>query len=158
MNLKDLKATLALHPDALPRCTLPDGDQIPAHFHITEVGHVAKRFIDCGGQLHETRHSCLLQTHVGGDVEHRLTAGRLAHILQLGERVLPHDDLQVEVEYDCCVTAQYPVATADYRGGRIEIQLGEKHTDCLAKERCGMDGEGCAPATDDRAGVTAGCC
>ena len=50
MKLRDLKATLTLHPDALPRFILPDGDQIPAHYHITEVGHVTKRFIDCGGK------------------------------------------------------------------------------------------------------------
>ena len=147
MKLKDLKATLALHPDVLPRFILPDGDQIPAHFHITEVGHVAKRFIDCGGKLHDTTDTCLLQTYVADDVDHRLTAGRFAKILQLGDKVLPHDDLEVEVEYDCCVVAQYPIATAELNGEHIDLQLGEKHTDCLAREKCGIDGEGCAPAT-----------
>ncbi len=65
MKLSALKSILGQQPDAMPRFILPDGDQIPAHFHITEVGHVAKRFIDCGGKLHETAHTCLLQTHVG---------------------------------------------------------------------------------------------
>ena len=64
MKLNELKATLALAPDALPRFILPDGDVVPAHFHITEVGHVAKRFIDCGGTLHDTTDTCLLQTYV----------------------------------------------------------------------------------------------
>ena len=136
MKLKDLKATLALHPETQPRFTLPDGDQIPAHFHITEVGHIAKRFIDCGGTLHGTRDTCLLQTYVADDVEHRLDARTFAKILQLGDQVLPHDDLEVEVEYDCCVVAQYPIASAEFSGDYIEIQLGEKHTDCLAKELC----------------------
>ena len=27
--------------------TLPDGSLIPQHFHITEVGQLDKRFIDC---------------------------------------------------------------------------------------------------------------
>ena len=145
MKLKDLKATLALHPDALPRFTLPDGDQIPAHFHITEVGHVAKRFIDCGGKLHDRKDTCLLQTWVADDYEHRLTAGRFARILQLGDLVLPHDDLEVEVEYDCCVVAQYPIASAEFTGEHIELQLGEKHTACLARKR-------------SRTEETAGCC
>ena len=135
MKLKELKATLALYPDARPRFTLPDGDQIPAHFHITEVGHVTKRFIDCGGKLHGRKDTCLLQTWVADDVEHRLTAGRFAKILQLGDEVLPHDDLDVEVEYDCCVVAQYPIASAEFTGEHIEIQLGEKRTACLARER-----------------------
>lgn len=159
MKLKDLKATLALHPDALPRFILPDGDQIPAHFHITEVGHVAKRFIDCGGKLHDTTDTCLLQTYVANDVEHRLTAGTFAKILQLGDQVLPHDDLDVQVEYDCCVVAQYPIATAELNGDHLELQLGEKHTACLAKDRCGIDGNGCdSEAGAEASGVTAGGC
>ena len=158
MKLKDLKATLALHPDALPRFILPDGDQIPAHFHITEVGHVTKRSIDCGGKLHDTADTCLLQTYVADDVEHRLTAGKFAKILQLGDRVLPHNDLEVEVEYDCCVVAQYPVATAELSGSHIEIRLGEKHTDCLAKEKCGIGGERCGSDSDAGETAVAGAC
>lgn len=160
MRLKDLKATLALHPDALPRLILPDGDQIPAHFHITEVGHVAKRFVDCGGTLHDTTDTCLLQTYVADDVDHRLRAGTFAKILQLGDQVLPHDELEVEVEYDCCVVAQYPVASARFVGDHIDIQLGEKHTDCLAKARCGIDGDRCGgeSKTADMPAAVATCC
>ena len=142
MKLSDLKAALRSHPDVLPRFILPDGDQIPAHFHITEVGHITKRFIDCGGTLHATAHTCLLQTYVAEDFEHRLTAGRFATILDLGDKILPHDDLEVEVEYDCCVVAQYPIASAQFTGKRLDLQLGEKHIDCLAKEKCGID-SGC---------------
>ena len=157
MKLRDLKATLALHPDTLPRFTLPDGDQIPAHFHITEVGHVTKRFIDCGGKLHERTDTCLLQTWVNDDdADHRLTAGTFAKILQLGEPVLPHDDLEVEVEYDCCVVAQYPIVSAQFTGGLVDLQLGEKHTDCLAKERCGVDGR--CSSDEATPAVAASCC
>lgn len=148
MKLSELKSLLRTHPDAFPRFVLPDGDQIPAHFHITEVGHVAKRFIDCGGRLHETHHTCLLQTYVADDVDHRLDAGRCAKILELGAKVLPSDDLEVEVEYDCCVVAQYPITSMQFTGTHLEFQLGSKQTDCLAKEKCGID-SGCA---------TTGCC
>ena len=155
MKLKVLKATLADHPAAFPRFILPDGDVIPAHFHITEVGHITKRFIDCGGTLHDKTDTCLLQTYVADDVEHRLTAGTFAKILQLGDQVLPHDDLDVEVEYDCCVVAQYPIASAAADGDYIDLQLGEKHTDCLAKEKCGIDGQGCGSSAEAE---PAGCC
>ncbi len=140
MKLSDLKSLLRSQPSASPRLHLPDGDQVPAHFHITEVGHVAKRFIDCGGLLHDRTDTCLLQTWVGDDVDHRLTGGRLGKILDLGAKVLPHDDVEVEVEYDCCVTAQYPIASATIAGEHIEIQLGEKHTDCLARTRHAAEG------------------
>jgi hypothetical protein len=47
-------------------------------------------------------------------------------------------------------------------GDRIEIQLGEKHTDCLAKAKCGIDGSGCgSPAREDveaTNAVTSACC
>ncbi len=138
MKLNEMKALLRLHPDAPTRLLLPDGDEIPTHFHLTEVGHVAKRFVDCGGTLHDTTETCLLQTYVATDVEHRLVAGTFAKILDLGQAVLPSDDLEVEVEYDGCVTAQYPVASGLFTGGQVDFQLAEKHTDCLAKEKCGI--------------------
>jgi len=28
---------------------LEDGTFVPEHFHVTEVGQIAKNFIDCGG-------------------------------------------------------------------------------------------------------------
>lgn len=161
MKLKELKTLLARHPEARPQFILPDGDVIPAHFHITEVGHVTKRLIDCGGTLHERSETCLLQTYVADDVEHRLDAGTFAKILELGKQVLPHDELEVEVEYDCCVVAQYPIASAAFAGELIEIQLGEKHTDCLAKEKCGIGVEdSCCGGADDVAVAVsaAGCC
>lgn len=135
MKLSELKVILRAHPKAEVRFTLPDGDPIPAHFHITEVGHVAKRFIDCGGKFHDTSETCLLQTHVGTDTDHRLAAGRLAEILELGAKVLPHDDLDVEVEYDCCVVAQYPIASVDLVDARLELRLVPRHTACLAAAR-----------------------
>ena len=158
MKLTELKAILREHPSAYPRFLLPDGDEVPAHFHITEVGHVTKRFIDCGGKLHDRTDTCLLQTYVADDLDHRLNAGTFAKILELGAQVLPHDHMPVEIEYDCCVVAQYPIAEAEFKGEHIEIQLGEKHTDCLAKQQCGMDGEGCAYPGDANKEATGSCC
>ena len=158
MKLTELKSTLRAKSSAYPRFILPDGDHIPAHFHITEVGHVTKRFIDCGGKAHERMDTCLLQTHVAEDVEHRLDAGTFAKILDLGGQVLPDDDLPVEVEYDCCVVAQYPINGAQLNGDYIEFQLSEKHTDCLAKRKCGSDGETCGSNAAVTNQSAAGCC
>lgn len=133
MKLHDLKQILRQYPDSFPRFILPDGDRIPAHFHITDVSHVTKRFIDGGGTPHETTDACLLQTYVADDVDYRLSPDS-----DLGQRVLQHEDLEVEVEYDCCVVAQYPIAAAPSAGDHLKIRLGEKHTDCLAKQKCGI--------------------
>lgn len=154
MKLSELKSLLRLHPAAYLCFVLPDGDQIPSHFHITEVGHVTKRFIDCGGTLHDKTDKCVLQTWVADDLDHRLDARAFAKILDLGAQVLPHDDLEVEVEYDCCVVSQYPIDEARTDGDRIELRLRPKHTDCLARERCGVDG--CGPESETAS--ASGCC
>lgn len=148
MKLHELKSFLSQHPDSAPRFLLPDGDAIPAHFHITEVGHLTKRFIDCGGILHDRRDTCLLQTYVADDLDHRLNAATFAKILDLGTAVLPSEDVEVEVEYDGCVTAQYPLRSAHFAGETVDLQLEAKHTDCLAKEKCGINS----------GGETSGCC
>ena len=90
-----------------------------------------------------------------------MNAGRFAKILQLGAQVLPHDDVEVEVEYDCCVTVQYPVGDVTLSGDHLDIQLGEKHTECLAKKQCGTEEADSGTGKRDVANgevVPAGCC
>ena len=156
MKLNQLKSLLRAHPDALPRFILPDGEQIPAHFHLTEVGHVTKKFVDCGGTFRESE-ACVLQTYVADDFDHRLKANRFADILDLGRPILPGDDLDVEVEWDCCVVSQYPIASAQAADDRLEFQLAARHTDCLAKQKCGIgeNADGCGTAEPATA---AACC
>ncbi len=134
MKLSQLCSVLEQNPNTLPHFILPDGESIPPHAHVTEVGHVVKNFIDCGGVTGMSE-SVVLQTHVGQDVDHRLTSGTFAKILKLGERLLPHDQLEVEVEYDCCVVAQYPVSEVRPAGDYLDLILGKRRTQCLAQER-----------------------
>src|SRR3954468_91630 len=134
MKLSDLRAVLEKHPATFPRFVLPDGDLIPAHAHVTEVGHVAKNFIDCGGMTGRTE-TVLLQTHVGNDIDHRLRSDRFAKILALGERVVPEQNLPVEVEYDCCVVGRYPVSEARVSGIHLDILLDRTKTQCRARQR-----------------------
>ncbi len=153
MNLADLKTALAAHPGRNLALRLPDGDSVPAHFHITEVGHVVKRFIDCGGGTHHDE-TCLLQAWVADDLDHRFTAGKFAGVLEMFANLSPDDSLPVEVEYEDCSITQYPVLSATATDTELVLALGEKHTDCLAKESCGLvpapQNGGCAPGS--------GCC
>ena len=115
MTLNDLQNVLDGNPKLFLRFVLPSGDYIPAHAHVTEVGHLVRNFIDCGG-LTGKEEKVVLQTYVGNDTNHRLTSDRFAKILELGTRVLPNRDLDVEVEYDCCVVSQYPISEARPNG------------------------------------------
>jgi Family of unknown function (DUF6428) len=142
MNLESLKANLRQHPAKNVRFVLPDGDPIPAHFHVTEVGHVVKSFIDCGGTARRLE-TCLLQAWVAeNDPAHRLSTEKLGKILDLSARIVPSDDLEVEVEYEPCAVAQYKVAVAEAAGDELQFQLAHKHTDCLAREACGLSPAG----------------
>jgi len=134
MTLHDLQNTLEANPELFPRFVLPDGDCIPAHAHVTEVGHLVRNFIDCGGQIGKEE-KILLQTHVGNDTDHRLRSDRFAKILELGNRVIPSADLDVDVEYDCCVVAQYPITEATPDGEHLNLILQRGRTQCRARER-----------------------
>src|SRR5438093_12707388 len=134
MTLHDLQNALEANPKQFPRFVLPDGDYIPAHAHVTEVGHVVRNFIDCG-ELTGKEEKILLQTHVGNDTNHRLRSDRFAKILRLGSRVIPSADLDVHVEYDCCVVAQYPIAEARPDGEHLNLILRRGRTPRRARER-----------------------
>lgn len=134
MKLHCLQRIAQDNPAKFPRFILPDGGQIPPHVHLTEVGHVTKNFIDCG-RATGSEETVVLQTHVGNDTDHRLRADRFAQILSSADRVVPRGDLEVEVEYDCCVVSQYPVLETRVSGERLEIILGRKTTHCRERER-----------------------
>ncbi len=157
MNLKELKICLQARPELTLALALPDGRRVPAHYHVTEVGHVAKKFVDCGGTFRATE-ACLLQIYIGSppDDGHRLTAGKLVHILNLADSVLSSDELPVEVEYEDQSVSQYRVVGTGLIGDILTLQLDHKHTDCLAKHKCGIEeGGGCANETAEE---TAACC
>ncbi len=99
MTLHELQNLLSQHADKAFQLRLPGGSTVPVSFHITEVGHVKKSFIDCGGQFHETE-SCQLQAWVGSDEDHRIASGKLAGILRKASFLLPDPEIPVEIEYE----------------------------------------------------------
>ena len=149
MNVQEFKSHLVANPDKFLAFALPDGGFIPAHFHVTEVGHVKKNFVDCGGTRRSTE-SCLLQTWVARDIDHRLNAGKLNGIFAHSHDILPSEELPVEIEYEDYVISQFPVLSATVSDDLIVFHLGLKHTDCLAKELCLPSGDCCSPSS--------GCC
>jgi hypothetical protein len=130
-----LTSALAAAPELPLTVIWPDGEPIESHFHVTEVGRVQRDFVDCGGTVRRLV-TCLIQTWVGDDVDHRLTAGKLLKALAHAAPVLGHEDLPVELEYEACNVVQLVVAAVTRETGRLVLQLGSKHTDCLAKEIC----------------------
>ena len=111
----------------------PGGEPVPRHFHVTEVGVVRKRYIDCGGTSRdESRVS--FQLWYADDFEHRLQPGKLLSIIELAEERLGIDsDQEVEVEYQGDTIGRYGLES-----NGSEFELVALRTDCLAKEKCGI--------------------
>jgi hypothetical protein len=135
MRISELATALSTHPDHTIRFQLPNGELTPAHAHVTEVARISKRFIDCGGTLREES-LCRLQTWVADDYQHRLTAGKLAKILEKGRSILGADDLEVDIEHDLGFVTQLPLRAAESKGSELVLVLTGKNTACLAPELC----------------------
>jgi hypothetical protein len=149
MNLTEFTQIVSTHPDKLMRFVLPNGKAIPAQYHITEVGHVKKDFIDCGGTTRSVS-ACVLQAWIAvNDEDHRLVAAKLASILRLAGKVLPSGEIPVELEYEAPIISQFTISRSEVAADAIVFHLENKHTDCLAKESCGLEGGSCATEESD---------
>lgn len=111
---------------------LPSGELVPRHFHVTEVGKVTKHFIDCGGTV-RNEEVVNFQLWNADDYDHRLHPNKLLSIIELSEKTLGIPDLEIEVEYQGETIGKFGL---DYDGANF--LLTTKHTDCLAREKCGV--------------------
>jgi hypothetical protein len=111
---------------------LENGESVPEHFHVTEVGVVTKDFIDCGGTV---RHEKVanFQLWDADDFEHRLKPGKLLDIIGLSEKILGMEDSEIEVEYQAKTIGKYDLAF----DGKNFVLVSKK-TACLAMDKCGV--------------------
>lgn len=115
---------------------LPNGDLVPSHFHVTEVGKITKNFIDCGGTV-RNEEVANFQLWEANDYDHKLQPEKLVHIIELSEEKLQIPDLEIEVEYQ--IKDTIGKFNLDFDG--TNFLLTSKLTDCLAKDNCGFPTE-----------------
>ena len=138
--------------------TLPDGSLVPNHFHVTEVGQVAKHFIDCGGTVRQEK-KVSFQLWNADDYDHRLHPEKLVKIIALSEEIFNLEGLDIEVEFQ----GEQTIQKFGLEFINNTFQLTSLVTDCLAKDKCGVPepkqklqfsdiqaGDSCAPGS--------GCC
>ncbi|MFK8037247.1 MAG: DUF6428 family protein [Crocinitomicaceae bacterium] len=111
---------------------LSSGEIVPSHFHVTEVGQINKRFIDCGGTL-RNENVVNFQLWEANDYDHRLHPEKLLNIIELSESKLGLSDEEIEVEYQGKTIGKYGL---EYQEGNFILTT--KMTDCLAKDECGV--------------------
>ncbi len=114
---------------------LPNGEIVPHHFHVTEVGKITKNFIDCGGTV-RNEEVANFQLWNANDYDHQLHPEKLLSIIELSEKVLEIGDLEIEVEYQGDTIGKFGL---DFNG--THFLLTTKQTDCLAKDKCGIPDE-----------------
>lgn len=130
MKLSEIKFTLDQLSEV--QFKMPNGEAVPQHFHITEVGVCTKRFIDCGGTL---RNESIInfQLFTAEDFDHRLGTDRLKSIIEIAEKRLGLEDLEIEVEYQKDTIGKYHL---EFNGNTF--LLIPTQTDCLAMDNCGI--------------------
>ncbi len=112
---------------------LPNGELVPSHFHVTEVGKITKDFIDCGGKV-RSETVINFQLWEENDYDHRLHPEKLAQIIEMSEKKFKLEDLEIEVEYQGKETiGKYNL---DFDG--TNFLLTSKITACLAEDACGI--------------------
>lgn len=115
---------------------LPSGKLVPEHFHVTEIGIITKLFIDCGGTIRQEQ-VVNFQLWNANDYNHRLHPEKLSHIIELSQKKLNiNNQLPVEIEYQGSSIEKFGLAF----DGSV-FNLTTKHTNCLAKDACGISTE-----------------
>lgn len=112
---------------------LPNGSLVPSHFHVTEIGKISKHFIDCGGTV-RTEEVINFQLWNKDDYDHRLHPEKLIHIIELSEKTLGLENLEIEVEFQGSTINKYGL---DFNGKNF--LLTNKATACLAEDQCGIE-------------------
>ena len=133
MKLSEIKS--ALQNLSTIAFQLPNGEFVPSHFHVTEVGKVTKHFIDCGGTV-RNEEVVNFQLWEANDYDHRLHPEKLIHIIELSEKIVGITNLEIEVEYQSDTIGKYGL---EFDG--VNFILSNKQTDCLAKDKCGIPQE-----------------
>ena len=146
MKINDIKKKLKKL--SAVKFILPNGKIVPKHFHITEIGLIKKKFIDCGG-LEREETVVNLQLWTANDFNHRLAPKKFLDIIELYQEKLGFNDLEVEVEYQTETIGKFKL---DFNGGAF--LLINTMTDCLDKDKCGIsitplsDKSSCASNSD----------
>ena len=133
MNLSDIKKHLSTVTAV--NFQLPNGTIVPPHFHVTEVGQINKKFIDCGGVVRNEK-TVNFQLWEAGDFDHRLAPQKLLNIIALSEKTLGIEDAEIEVEYQSSTIGKYHL---DFDGTNFLLKATK--TNCLSEDKCGIPPE-----------------
>ena len=111
---------------------LENGQKVPSHFHITEVGLTTKHFTDCGNTF-RIKKNASIQLWTSVDYWHRLDPKKVASIISATDKIFEGEDLEIEIEYQ-----QETIGKFGLEYIKNQFIMTATKTDCLAKESCGF--------------------
>jgi len=149
MKLSEIKTILPLLENV--SFELENGAFVPENFHVTEIGVITKKFIDCGGTVRNEK-VVNFQLWNADDFDHRLKPKKLLNIIKLSEDRLAIEDAEIEVEYQNDTIGKYDLAF----NGKNFILMNKK-TACLAEESCGIIAKP-HPVPSSCCSPNSGCC
>lgn len=109
MKLSEIKSILTTLENVV--FELENGNFVPEYFHVTEIGVITKKFIDCGGTIRNEK-VVNFQLWDANDFEHRLKPTKLLNIIKLSEEKLGIEDFEIEVEYQGETIGKYEIGRA----------------------------------------------
>lgn len=112
---------------------LPNGNYVPPHFHVTEVGLNSKKFIDCGRNIRNSK-KVNFQLWSADDYNHKISPKKLLNIIEISEETFLLEDLEIGIEFQQSTIGVFDL---DYKND--VFQLVNKKTDCLDKQKCGFE-------------------
>ena len=133
MKIFDLKTTLSQVTNIT--FVLPNGGLVPPHFHVTEIGVILKNYIDCGGTIRKEK-TATFQLWSAHDYNHRIKPEKILEIIEIAEKSLGLENLEIEVEYQSDTIGKYGL---EFNDGKFHLSATQ--TDCLAKDKCGIPEE-----------------
>lgn len=147
-------STFKLHLKTLSELNFKyeNGEEIAAHFHITEVGLLERHFIDCGGTVRKEQH-INMQLWYAADYDHRLTPTKLYSIIELSELKINLPDAEIEIELQQQSISKFGV---EFDGNTFVLK--NKHTACLAEDACNIPIEKLKINVNELVSKTQGCC
>jgi Family of unknown function (DUF6428) len=111
---------------------LENGEKVPTHFHITEIGMTTKHFTDCGNTFRISK-TATFQLWTSIDFYHRLDPKKVLLIINSTNKMFEGEDLEIEIEYQQTTIGKFGLDFTDN-----QFILTNTKTDCLAKESCGV--------------------
>ena len=132
---------------------LPEGEKVPSHFHITEIGIIRKTYIDCGGNL-RVDNLINMQLWYSNDVNHKIEPAKVLKIIERSDKLLKLQDEEIQIEYQQDTVCKFNL---EFGGGNT-FKLIKTFTDCLDKESCNIIEKPTIKINQIKCDPNSGCC